>query len=72
MTMLVAGVMLARRLERDSRAIGDFALHRSGTDPAVGFCARETHSDHAPVGPISNGDDSDGWQDWPRDESVIA
>ena len=69
MTMLVAGAMRARRLERNSRWIEDFAVHPSGADSAVGLRSLEAHSDPAPVGPLADGNDSDGWQDWPPDES---
>jgi len=45
------------------------AVHRLRAESRARCRTLKTRGDRAPVRPIADDDDSDGWQDWPADES---
>jgi len=47
------------------------AVHRSGIELRAHSRTLEPRGDHALVRPAGDAEDSDGWQDWPPDESVV-
>jgi hypothetical protein len=68
MRMQTAGVKLPWdcRPRRPPRAV---AVHRfSGAAADLPFCATWRHRARVPS--IGSGDDTEGWQDWPPDESA--
>ena len=48
------------------------AVHRPGAESRARCRVLETRGDRAPVRPIAESNDSDGWQDWPPDEGVVG